>query len=232
MRLSLIKKKKFYIREGLALLFIVLISLTASGQDTVDKIVATIYDDSQTELVTYSDLLWQLALVPGVPINPPDDEDLQRALQLVVNQRMISLEASRLPRAEPTEDEVNAEILRIVDQFPNPTVFTLRLNSVGFKSADDENFVNLIANRVAIEKYIDFRFRSFVVITPEDELRYYRDEFTPEFRKENPGLLLPPFDDVRNSINQILTERTVESEIEAFLDDARSRTQIDIVSPV
>ncbi|HLM61098.1 MAG TPA: hypothetical protein VK308_09855, partial [Pyrinomonadaceae bacterium] len=82
------------------------------------------------------------------------------------------------------------------------------------------------------EKYLDFRFRSFVVITPQDEEKYYREVFIPDFRRRNPGLLMPPLDEMRARINDLLTEQKVESEIERFLDFAKRRNEIIILSEV
>ncbi len=214
------------------LAFLVILVSFVHGQEIVDKTVATVSDGVRTELITYSDLMWQLALVPGVPLDPAMSDDLNRALQVVIRQRLISLEAERLPSAEPTETEVNAEIDRILAVFPTPAEFVRRLNSVGFSSIDDENFQRMMLQRVAIEKYLDFRFRSFVVITPGDESAYYRDVFVPDFRRRNPGIVVPELEDVRAQINEILTEQKVESDIESFLDNARDRAEIVILSEV
>lgn len=203
-----------------------------SSQEIVDKTVATVSDGVRTELITYSDLLWQLALVPNVAITPPASEDLNRALQVVIRQRLIALDAERLPGAEPTPEEIEAEIKRVLALFPTTAQFIRRLNIVGFDSIADENFQRIMRQRVATEKYIKFRFRSFVVITPEDERKYYTNVFTPDFRRRNPGLLLPPFDEVRARINEILTEQKVESDIETFLDNARMRAEIVTLSEV
>ncbi len=205
----------------------------APAQQTVDKTVAVIDDRLGTpELITYSDLLWALALQPGVPLGPPTSEDLNRALQLLINQRMIALEAKRLPRSRPTEEEINAEINRILGLFPSTAEFERRLRLVGFGSIKDDNFERMMRNRVAIEKYISFRFRSFVVITPEDEARYYREVFTPDFRRRYPGLLMPTLDEKRAEINQILTEEKIASDIESFLDEAKRRAEVVILSEV
>ncbi len=214
------------------LAFLVILVSFVHGQEIVDKTVATVSDGVRTELITYSDLMWQLALVPGVPLDPAMSDDLNRALQVVIRQRLISLEAERLPSAEPTEAEVNAEIDRILAVFPTPAEFVRRLNSVGFSSIDDENFQRMMLQRVAIEKYLDFRFRSFVVITPGDESAYYRDVFVPDFRRRNPGIVVPELEDVRAHINEILTEQKVEIDIESFLDNARDRAEIVILSEV
>lgn len=207
-------------------------SAVGYSQKVVDKTVAIVSDGVRTELITYSDLMWQLALNPNVPINPPSSDDLNRALQLLIRLRLIALEAERLPAAPPTKDEVDEEIRRILALFPSTSEFVKRLNAVGFDSITDDNFESLMRQRVAIEKYIDFRFRSFVVITPEDEEKYFRTEFTNDFRKKNPGALLPKLEDSRTRINTILSEQRVETEIEKFLDSAESRAEVVILSEV
>jgi len=212
-----------------ALTFCFLLSFTgpAGGQQVVDKTVATVSDGVRTELITYSDLLWQLALIPGIPIDPPTSEDLNRALQLVIRQRLIALEAGRLPRGtEPTEDEVKKEIEVTLKSFATPAEFISRLNKVGFRSIDDPNFRAIIEQRISIEKYVEFRFRSFVVITPEQIQRYYRDAYTPDFRAANPGRVLPKLEDVRDEIENILIEEQVAEDIERFIDNAEARAEI------
>ncbi len=206
--------------------------ISMNGQETVDKTVATVSDGTRTELITLSDLHWQIALVPNLPINPPTSEDMNRALQAIIRQRLIALEAKRLPRGEPKKEEVASEIKRILNLFSTTGEFIERLQTVGFGSVQDENFQRMMEQRVAIEKYVDFRFRSFVVITPEDERIYYRNVFTSDFRRQNKGRLLPSLDQMRERINEILTEQKVQSNIESFLDNARNRAEVNIISAV
>ena len=203
------------------------------AQEIVDKTVATVDDGvGKPELITYSDLLWQLALQPNISITPPSSEDLNRALQLLINQRLIAIESERLPQDPPGDAEIDAEIKRILELFPSTAEFEKRLRIVGFDSVKDDNFVRLMAQRVRIEKYLDFRFRSFVVITPEDESKYYRDVFTPDFRKRFPGLLVPTFNEKRVEIDRILTEEKVARSIETFLDEAKRRAEVVVLSEV
>lgn len=207
-----------------------------SAQEVVDKTVATISDGARTELITLSDLRWQLALQPGVQLNPAGSEDLNRALQMLIDLRIFALEAERLPRAVRTpkeiEAEIDVEISRILRGFPSTAEFERRLRIVGFDTIKDDNFEQMMAQRVAIEKYLDFRFRSFVVITAEDEAKYYRDVFVPDFRRRFPGLLMPTLDEKRPEINRDLTEQKVAESIEAFLDEAKRRVEIVILSKV
>jgi hypothetical protein len=202
------------------------------AQNVVDKTVATVSDGVRTELITLSDLKWQLALQPNTPIEPPSSDDLNRALRLLIDQRLFSLEAERLPREAPTKAEINAKIGEIVSYFPSSAEFERRLKLVGFKSVSDPNFEQLISERIAIDKYLDFRFRSFIVITAEDEAKYYRDVFVPDFRRRNAGVIVPSLESRRALIIAALTEERVAQQIETFLDEAKRRAEVVILSPV
>ena len=226
--------KKSLIALGLLVLVFATFSTSAKAQDIVDKTVATVGDGvGVPELITYSDLLWQLALQPGTPLRPPSSEDLNRALQLLIDQRLFALEAKRVPRSAPSEDEINDKIKDVIKNFREDLAeFEQRLRTVGFGSVKDENFERIMAQRVAIDKYLDFRFRSFVVITSEDEKKYYENVYSPEFRRLNPSRIKPNIEEVRAQINQTMTEEKVAGDIEKFLDDAKRRAEIIILSEV
>jgi len=205
-----------------------LAALSARAQVIVDKTVATISDGVKTELITYSDLLWQLALVPNVTLTSPSPEDLNRALQLQINQRIFALEAQRLPN--PVSDaDIAAAIKEILKSF-TPSDFEKRLKTVGFDSVSDDNFENIVRKRVLTEKYIDFRFRSFVVITAGDEAKYYRDVWLPEYRRRNPAAILPSLEEARQRVNQDLVEERVALGIEAFLEEAKRRVAVVLLT--
>src|SRR6187402_2820840 len=89
------------------------------AQQVVDKTVAVVSDGVRTELITYSDLVWQLAMQPGTQIDPPRSEDLNRALQLLINQRIFALEAERLPRPATDDREIAAKINETLAVFPS-----------------------------------------------------------------------------------------------------------------
>ena len=213
----------------------VLVSLAVwvrGQQVVVDKTVATVTDGVRTELITYSDLRWQLALQPNVSLSPPSSEDLNRALRILIDQRLFALEAERLPREAPTKEEIAAKINEILSYFPSSVEFERRLKTVGFKSVSDPSFEAIIAERIAIDKYLAFRFRSFIVITAADEAKYYREVYVPEFRRRNPGVIVPSLESRRTQVVEALTEERVAQQIETFLDEAKRRAQVVILNPV
>lgn len=201
---------------------------SSSAQEVVDKMVAVI---NGRELITYTDLLWQLALEPNVPLDRPRSEDLNRALQLQIDQRLISQEAEKLPTITPKPEEIDAAIADLIKHFASKAEFYERLARVGL-GEDSEQLRELVRRRVAIDNYLTFRFRSFAVVTQKEVADYYRDVWVPRRRRQNPGRIVPKLEEVFAEVEKELTESKVESDVDAFLEDARGRAEITIVSPV
>lgn len=202
----------------------------ARAQTIVDKTVATVSDGVRTEVILYSEILWQLALQPRSSLTAPSKEDLNTALDSLINQQLFALEALRLPRTKPTDDEIQAEIRTILSRFPSTAVFEERLRSVGFSSVRDDDFVELITKRVAINSFIDFRFRSFVIVNADEVQKYYSDTFVPDFRRRQPGVVIPTLESQRAAIHSQLVEDKVAARIESFLDDRKRQAEIVILS--
>jgi hypothetical protein len=211
-----------------------LLTRPACAQKVVDKMVATVNagvltDCRRTCLITYSDLLWQLALQPNTPLDNPKSDDLNRALRLIIDQRLILQEAEKLPTLEPTEKEISEERDELAKEFPSPAEFQQRLLKVGLTS---EKLAELLDQRERIEKYLNFRFRNFVVITQKEIADYYRDVYVPRLRSRASGQIVPSLEEARDEIERTLTEAKIESDTDAFLDYVRERAEIVILNPV
>ena len=199
------------------------------AQQVVDKMVATVNAGVKTELITYSDLLWQLALEPNTPLDNPSSTDLNHALRLLIDQRLILQEAEKLPSIAPTSKEISDARDELARQFSSQTEFQQRLLRVGLNA---EKLDEIIEQRLKMEKYLDFRFRSFVVISQTEIAAYYRDVFVPRLRSRAPGQIVPTLEEARAQIEKTLTEAKIESDTDAFLDTARERAEIVMLNPI
>lgn len=200
------------------------------AQEVVDRTVATVNNGARPtpDLITYSDLLWQLALQPDTPLSNPSQEVLNVTLALIINQRLILQEAEKLPTIQPTDEEIKKELATLMNQFASPTEFHQRVMRVGLSA---EQLREIVRQRVAIQKYLDFRFRSFTVITSQEVASYYTDIYVPRLRRQMPGVIVPELDKVRAQIESILTESKIESDTDAFLDEAREHAEIVYLAP-
>jgi hypothetical protein len=204
----------------------------AQAQDVVDRMVATVNSGGvRPALITYSDLLWQLALEPETPLQNPNSENLNRALNRLISQRLILQEAEKLPTIAPSDKEIRDKLNELIKLFPSLSEFYQRIARVGL-SSDSEQLKEIVRQRVAIEKYLDFRFRSFTVVTEKEVSDYYRDVWVPRLRRQQPGRLVPELKEVQKEIEQELKESKIESDTDEFLDSARERAEITILNPV
>lgn len=210
-------------------LIVVFVSIQCSAQQVVDKMVATVNAGVKTDLITYSDLLWQLALQPNTPLDNPTSEDLNRALRLLIDQRLILQEAEKIPTIVPTQKEIIDARDDLARNFPSQPEFQQRLQRVGLTS---EKLDEIVEQRLKMEKYLDFRFRNFVVISQKEIADYFAQVYTPRFRTRFPGRIVPRLEQVRNEIEQSLKEAKIESDTDAFLDTARERAEIVMLNPV
>jgi hypothetical protein len=206
-----------------------LLAPSAQAQDVTDKMVATVNTGVRPSLITYSDLLWQLALEPDRPLENPGSENLNRVLNLVISQRLILQEAERLPAIEPSEQEIQDRLIEFVKLFPTQEEFQRRVARVGLSA---EQLREIVRQRLTIEKFLDFRFRSFTIVTQKEIEDYYRDVYVPRLRRQQPGRLVPELKDVSKEIESELTESKIESETDEFLDSIRERAEITTLNPV
>jgi hypothetical protein len=195
----------------------------AQGGETVDRMVAVVNGGG---LITYSDLLWQLALEPSAPLDNPRLEDLRRVLAGLVDQRLVLLEAAKMPHAHATEKEIADAETELIKHFPSLEEFQRRLDRVGLTS---EQLAEVIHDRIDMEKYLDFRFRSFTVVTPQEVESFYRDVYVPRYRRVQPGAIVPELKTVYEDLQKRLVERKVRADTDAFLDEARANAQITIL---
>jgi hypothetical protein len=215
--------------RALVLLPFTVFAFPCSAQQVVDKMVATVNAGVRTDLITYSDLLWQLALQPSTVLDNPTPADLNRALRLLIDQRLILQEAEKLPTIVPTQNEVSDARDELARNFPSPLEFQQRLQRVGLTS---EKLDEIVEQRLKMEKYLDFRFRNFVVISPKEIADYYKDVYVPRFQTRFPGRIVPALEQTRAEIEKSLMEAKIESDTDAFLDTSRERAEIVMLNSI
>jgi hypothetical protein len=221
--------RREWLLRALACLAFLSLPLSLCSAQVVDKMVATVNAGVRTDLITYSDLLWQLALQPNTPLDSPSSEGLNRALHLLIDQRLILQEAEKLPTISPTAKEIGEARDELARNFPSQSEFQQRLHRVGLTR---EKLDEIVEQRLKMEKYLDFRFRNFVVVSQKEVADYYRDVYVPRFRATFPGRILPTLEESRAQIEQNLTEAKIESDTDAFLDSARERAEIVMLSTI
>jgi hypothetical protein len=214
-----------------------LLPTSVRAQTVVDKLVASVTNGSRAtpDLITYSDIVWQLALEPNrLFTERPGSEDLNHALRLLESQLLILQEARRLPVAateqarQDFDKAVAQKLTELTQAFGSRTKLEERMIRVGLTS---DHLDAILRDRVTMEKYLDFRFRAFVLISPKEITDRYNQEYA---RLRNSGRIVPTLDQTHSRIEQEMIEEKIASEIDAFVDSLRDQpgTEIVILNPV
>jgi hypothetical protein len=231
-----------FLRSACCLLPAVILLLTAycsllTAQTVSDKAVATVTNGAQTipDLITYSDLEWQLALEPGRAGGArPTSSELNQALKTLEDQLLILQEARKLPLAETNEaqkefeDTVKKRRDELAQAFGSRVNLEERMSRVGLTS---EQLDAILRDRVTIERYLNFRFRAFALVSAKEIADRYEKQYRPQRNGKN---IIPTLDQARDRIEHDLTEEKIAEEIDKFIDNLRDQpgTEIVILNPV
>ena len=206
---------------------IVLMTSTLRAQEIVDQILTLVND----EVVTRTDLLWSIAMDAKAPspAGPVGPDLLRQKLDVMIDERLISQEAGRIPASDITQDEVDKKRAELIKGFRSEAEFRQRVGSVGLTP---QRIDELIRQRIVIDRFVDFRFRSFVLVTEQEIQRYYDEIFAPEIRAK--GQVPPPLEQkldsagvtVHDRIRELLRAQKINDELDRYLTSLRQRADV------
>ena len=217
---------------GRTLLFALCAFLFALSPPAHAQVIASVTNGSRAtpDLITYSDLIWQLALEPATPFaEKPSSKNLNRALRELEDQALVLQEARKLPSADTPEarkdrdEEVKKRRDELAQLMGSAAHLQERMTRVGLTS---EQLDSILRDRVMVDKYFDFRFRAFVVIAPREITDRYNETYV---RERNSGRIVPTLDQVRSRIEEDLRVEKIAAEIDAFVDKLRDQPGTEIV---
>jgi hypothetical protein len=213
------------------------IASEATAQIIPDKIVASVTNGSQStpDVITYSDLVWQLALEPNRPAPArPSSEELKQVLDTLVQQTLVLQEAKKLPLAQTAtaqqefDNQVQQRFRELVQLFGSRPRLEDRMKQVGLTS---EQLDQIIRDRLTMERYIDFRFRAFAVVSEKEISDRYESEAR---RLRGSGQIVPGLAQARDKIEHDLTEEKIGEEIDKTIDRLSEQpgTEVVVLNPV
>lgn len=195
-----------------------------SGPIPTDRLVATV----NGEVITQSDLVWQLAFDPAVNPEAISEADLTRALRIQIDTLLLDQEARRLPGVKITDEEVMKLKGFFIRLFSSEVLLRQRLERVGM---DADTFDRLLRRKIQTDKYITFRFRSFVIVTDEEVLDFYKTRVRPAVQERGEVAPEEPTEEQRRQIVELLTLEKSDIEQLRWIQSARSRADIVRLAP-
>jgi hypothetical protein len=190
---------------------------SASEAQAIDGVAARLEDGILTESEVRELAAFQ-KLVDG---SAKPRKELLRELE---DQWIVRGEAEATQYPKPTAQEVERAYAKLTAQFSSPEEFKKRCAAVGLSEAAVRR---MLGQQLYLSRFLDFRFRPAAQVDPKQVEKYYRDEFAPQL--EARGQAVPPLDDVRDKIRDVLIQRAIDERATQWLDATRERLRIDVM---
>lgn len=193
----------------------------AAGQQILDRTVAVVGDRA----ITASEVEEQIALEELDADGPADrsPERYREVVQRLVRLRLVQREIELTGFVGATDEQVTRQLENLRREFGGATQLRQALANHGLSEAVLENFLR---QQLDFALFVDFRFRTGLVIPPEEVEAYYTSEYRPSLA---PSTNPPPLDQVYEHLESELVERRVDPLLHDWINRMRSQTRITIV---
>ncbi len=145
----------------------------------------------------------------------------RRILALLIDQRLRFHEIDRFGFVQVPVDQVEKSLAEIRSRFPDPAAYQRRLKELGLS---ENGLKQLVTRQLMVLTYVDERLGPRVFVSLDDIRAYYRDVMTPALAKQHQPV--PPLDDVRETIRQVLREQRLNEEIDRWTEELRNKANV------
>jgi len=149
----------------------------------------------------------------------------QELIRELADQWIVRGEIQTAKYPPPSAADVDRAYAQLARQFGSPEEFAKRCTAVGLSEAAVRR---LLQQQLYLSRFLDFRFRPAAQIDAKQIESYYNDQFLPQLKAKNQ--LVPPLDDVEDTIREVLIQRAINDRATQWLDDTRGRLKIDVVT--
>jgi SurA-like N-terminal domain len=209
-------------------LFLMLLPVPTTPAEIIDRLVAVVnqqtitFGDVQREMKSQE--LDQSILDTGT--NPSHQQKLteEQATQRLIEQVLIYQQIQEFPGTEVSEKDVASQLAEIEKNAGGSEAWSRHLKNVGMSLGEVRQRVQW---QLQVMKFIDRRFREFVVVNPAEIESYYRDQFLPDLQKRGIGEA-PPLSEVEEKIRDILIEKKLNLQVEEWLASLRANATIQV----
>lgn len=194
--------------------------------EIIDRIVATVDNDVVLESDLDVALRFQ-ALVKGTPAAHASAAERAQEMQRLIDQSLLREQMSRASLPPAGQDEISKAVADLRARIPGaatPEGWQAALTAAGLSERDVEERVTA---QIEISHFIDLRFRPGIRVDDTEVRKYYEETLLPELRAK--GAAVPPLKDVSGKIQELLVEKSVNEQLDAWLKSLRSETRVRIL---
>lgn len=207
---------------------------TADAKTTqpLDSVLAVV----NKQIILASDLDLELRAFKLLPIGSRRDETPAKALERLTTRALIE---QQILQEDPQGLEVaprdlEASLAELRQTLPackqrdctSAAGWSAYLATLGLTTERVEEYW---AQRMAVLRFIELRFRSGIRIAPEEIQKYYQETLVPKYAKPGDA---PPLAKISDRVQEILLQQQVNALLTDWLKSLQDQGQVEVLDPV
>ena len=201
----------------------------AGKTEQLDRVIAVV----NNQVILASDLELEIHLFRLLPINDKRDSSPPKALERLTTRALIEQQILlEDPHGlEVTPEELQASLTELKQNLPDckrrdcitPKGWADYLATIGLTPSRVETYW---ANRMAVLRFIEQRFRSGIRIAPEDIQKYYTETLLPQYAHPEEA---PSLERISPRIQEIMLQQQVTALFNDWLKSLKEQGQVEIL---
>lgn len=187
---------------------------------TVDRIAAIV--DRQVLTVSEVSQMVELRFFAR-KANQSEDDYRHDVLEALIAQALRFRDVERFGAQDISKDAIEARLRDIAGRFSSPADFDA---AVARTELTPDEVRALVKRQLQVEAYIQERFSPLIFVSQDEIEAYYRGTWTDQRRAR--GLPVQPLAEVTDEIRSLLKASRLQSEIDRWTEQLRSRANVDI----
>ena len=199
--------------------------ISAHRTEVIDRLMAVV----NRQIITLGDVEQELKMqvvdptagvLAGVSSSQQEKMSQDVVVQRLIEQTLIREQIQQFPGLEIDDEQVESQVASVE-------------KSVGGaqKLAEMKIDIGTLRDRLRwqlqVMRFIDYRFRQFVVVDTKEIEAYYQNQFLPELQKRN-VVPAPELPDVEERIRKIVTEEKLNIQVDEWLASLRKDATIEV----
>ncbi|HTG72761.1 MAG TPA: SurA N-terminal domain-containing protein, partial [Terriglobia bacterium] len=198
--------------------------ISAHRTEVIDRLMAVV----NRQIITLGDVEQELKMqvvdptagvLAGVSSSQQEKMSQEVVVQRLIEQTLIREQIQQFPGLEIDDEQVESQIASV------------EKNGGGAEKLAEKIDIGALRDRLRwqlqVMKFIDYRFRQFVVVDTKEIEAYYQNQFLPELQKRN-AVPAPALADVEERIRKIVTEEKLNTQVDEWLASLRKDATIEI----
>jgi hypothetical protein len=201
----------------LGFIFFVLTSTTVVFGEEIDRLLAAV----NGKVITAGDLKIARALNPalfaGAVYDSPDQE-----LTQLIDFEILRQELKNFGMTNEDENDVASRVRSLRETYALKGGLSAYLQKFGLQESELIAYVQLTSSML---RFVNFRFRPFVNVTPEEIKSYYENVLIPQI--EGKKGTLQPLSELSAQIEEILREKKINEDYDQWIANIRRTSRIE-----